>query len=52
MMNYATATIDLTNQQEAARVLPQAPLVDSYHTGWKGLTQILHLTGKVNQVGV
>jgi AraC family transcriptional regulator len=38
MMNLATATIDLTNQQEAARVLPQAPLVDSYHTGWKGLT--------------
>jgi AraC family transcriptional regulator len=37
-MNQATATIDLTNQQEAARVLPQAPLVDSYHTGWKGLT--------------
>jgi AraC family transcriptional regulator len=39
-MNQATATIDLTNQQEAARVLPQAPLVDSYHTGWKGLTFI------------
>jgi AraC family transcriptional regulator len=38
MMNHATTTIDLTNQQEAARVLPQAPLVDSYHTGWKGLT--------------
>jgi AraC family transcriptional regulator len=38
MMNQATATIDLTNQQEAAQVLPQAPLVDSYHTGWKGLT--------------
>jgi AraC family transcriptional regulator len=37
-MNQATATIDLTNQQEAARLLPQAPLVDSYHTGWKGLT--------------
>jgi AraC family transcriptional regulator len=37
-MNQATATIDLTNQQEAARVLPQAPLVDSYHTGWKGVT--------------
>jgi AraC family transcriptional regulator len=37
-MNQATAPIDLTNQQEAARVLPQAPLVDSYHTGWKGLT--------------
>jgi AraC family transcriptional regulator len=38
MVNYATSTIDLTNQQEAARVLPQAPLVASYHTGWKGLT--------------
>jgi AraC family transcriptional regulator len=38
MMNPTTATIDLTNQQEVARVLPQAPLVDSYHTGWKGLT--------------
>jgi AraC family transcriptional regulator len=37
-MNQATAPIDLTNQQEAARVLPQAPLVHSYHTGWKGLT--------------
>jgi AraC family transcriptional regulator len=40
MINPATATVDLTNQQEAARVLPQAPLVDSYHTGWKGLTFI------------
>jgi AraC family transcriptional regulator len=38
MMNHATSTLDLTNQQEAARVLPQAPLVASYHTGWKGLT--------------
>jgi AraC family transcriptional regulator len=37
-MNQATATIDLTNQQEVARLLPQAPLVDSHHTGWKGLT--------------
>lgn len=37
-MNHATSTIDLTNQQEAARVLPQTPLVASYHTGWKGLT--------------
>jgi AraC family transcriptional regulator len=37
-MNHATAILDLTNQQEAARVLPQAPLVASYHTGWKGLT--------------
>jgi AraC family transcriptional regulator len=38
MVNHATATLDLTNQQEAARVLPQTPLVASYHTGWKGLT--------------
>ena len=38
MMNQATSTIDLTNHQEVARVLPQAPLVDSYHTGWKGIT--------------
>ena len=37
-MNYATSTLDLTNQQEAARVLPQPPIVASYHTGWKGLT--------------
>lgn len=40
MVNHATPTLDLTNQQEAARVLPQAPLVASYHTGWKGLTFI------------
>jgi AraC family transcriptional regulator len=38
MMNPATAPIDLTNQQDVTRVLPQAPLVDSYHTGWNGLT--------------
>jgi AraC family transcriptional regulator len=38
VMNQATATIDLTNQQEAAQLLPQAPLVDSYHSGWNGLT--------------
>lgn len=37
-MNHAPDTLDLTNQQEAARVLPQSPLVASYHTGWKGLT--------------
>jgi AraC family transcriptional regulator len=37
-MNHATAILDFTNQQEAARVLPQTPLVASYHTGWKGLT--------------
>ena len=38
MVNYATSKLDFTNQQEAARVLPQTPLVASYHTGWKGLT--------------
>jgi AraC family transcriptional regulator len=38
MINHATSTLDFTNQQEAARVLSQAPLVASYHTGWKGLT--------------
>lgn len=37
-MNHITSTLDLTNQQEAARVLPQPPIVASYHTGWKGLT--------------
>ena len=37
-MNHATSILDLTNQQEAARVLPQTPLVASYQTGWKGLT--------------
>jgi AraC family transcriptional regulator len=40
MANHAISTLDLTNQQEAARVLPQTPLVASYHTGWKGLTFI------------
>ncbi len=38
VMNHATSLLDLTNQQEAARVLPHSPLVASYHTGWKGLT--------------
>lgn len=38
MVNHATSTLNLANQEEAARVLPQAPLVASYHTGWKGLT--------------
>jgi AraC family transcriptional regulator len=38
MVNHATSTVDLTNQQETARVLPQTPLIASYHTGWKGLT--------------
>lgn len=37
-MNDATFILDLSNQQEAARVLPQTPLVASYDTGWKGLT--------------
>ena len=37
-MNHATSTLDLTNQQAAARVLPHPPLIASYHTGWKGLT--------------
>ncbi|MBD1872900.1 helix-turn-helix transcriptional regulator [Nodosilinea sp. FACHB-131] len=39
-MNHAPFTLDLTNQQEAARVLPQTPLVASYHAGWQGLTFI------------
>lgn len=30
--------LDLTNQTEAAQILPQAPLIDSCDTGWKGLT--------------
>jgi AraC family transcriptional regulator len=38
VMNQANSTIDLTNHQDAARLLPQAPLVDSYHSGWNGLT--------------
>ena len=38
IMNHVTSTLDFTNQQEAARVLPRTPLVASYHTGWKGLT--------------
>ncbi len=37
-MNRTTFPLDLTNQQEAARVLPHLPLVASYHTGWRGLT--------------
>jgi AraC family transcriptional regulator len=37
-MNQATSTIDLTNQQDVVRLLPQLPLVDSYHSGWNGLT--------------
>ncbi len=37
-MNRSAAIFDLTNQADAARVLPQAPLIDSYGTGWQGLT--------------
>jgi AraC family transcriptional regulator len=37
-MNHVTATIDLTNQQDVVRLLPQLPLIDSYHSGWNGLT--------------
>ncbi len=37
-MNHATSTVDLTNQQDVARVLSQTPMIASYHTGWKGLT--------------
>ncbi|MDB9529284.1 AraC family transcriptional regulator [Oscillatoria sp. CS-180] len=33
-----TFTVDLTNRVDAAQVLPQAPLIASYPTGWKGLT--------------
>ncbi|KAM3092844.1 helix-turn-helix domain-containing protein [Phormidesmis sp. 146-35] len=40
MVNHATSILDLTNPQEVVRVLPQTPLVASYHTGWKGLTFI------------
>ena len=38
MVNHVASALDLTNQQDAARVLPHSPLVASYHTGWKGLT--------------
>ena len=38
MVNHTTSALDLTNQQDAARVLPHLPLIASYHTGWKGLT--------------
>lgn len=38
MVNPAISTIDFANQADATRVLPQAPLIDSYRTGWKGLT--------------
>ena len=37
-MNHAATTFDLTSRQDAAQVLPATPLVDSYHTGWQGIT--------------
>lgn len=37
-INSATVALDFTKQTDAARVLPQVPLVDSYHTGWQGVT--------------
>ncbi len=38
MVNPAISSIDFANQEDAARVLPQSPLIDSYRTEWKGLT--------------
>jgi AraC family transcriptional regulator len=38
MVNPAISAIDFANQEDATRVLPQVPLIDSYRTGWKGLT--------------
>lgn len=38
MLNPAISTIDFANQEDVTRVLPQVPLIDSYRTGWKGLT--------------
>jgi AraC family transcriptional regulator len=38
MVNPTISTVDFANQEEAGRVLPRAPLLDSYRTGWKGLT--------------
>jgi AraC family transcriptional regulator len=38
MVNPAISIIDFANQEDATQVLPQAPLIDSYHTGWKRLT--------------
>lgn len=37
-MNPASSALDLTSQQDTARVLPHSPLIASYHTGWKGLS--------------
>ena len=37
-MTLAISTFDLTNPQEAVRVLPHSPLVASHHTEWKGIT--------------
>ncbi|MBW4512889.1 MAG: AraC family transcriptional regulator [Scytonematopsis contorta HA4267-MV1] len=38
MVNPAISAIDFANQEDATRVLPQVPLIDSYRTGWKRLT--------------
>ncbi|NJM49064.1 MAG: helix-turn-helix transcriptional regulator [Alkalinema sp. RU_4_3] len=38
MVNPKISTVDFASQEDAVRVLPQAPLIDSYRTGWKGLT--------------
>ena len=38
MVNHSTSTLDFTDRQEVARVLPKTPTLASYHTGWKGLT--------------
>lgn len=38
IMNRSLSILDLMDPQEAAQVLPHAPLFDSYHTGWKGIT--------------
>ena len=38
MVNPAISSIDFANQEDAARVLPQSPLINSYRTEWKGLT--------------
>jgi AraC family transcriptional regulator len=38
MVDRAASALDFTNQQEATRVLPQAPLVSSDRSGWNGLT--------------
>lgn len=37
-MDRAGCTLDFTDRQESARVLPQTPLLASDRAGWKGLT--------------